>query len=266
MDFRYRYLPLFVAFCIASVAIQGCHDRNRESAWNGTWKLNVSKSEAYGRYSTIAIAPNGVVTLTNEAFSFNFRCNNEEFQNGAARSTACTALNARQWKLTNRTNGKDTGTAIWDISPDSRTLTIRPNTFQGDGTQSSSELIYARRGGTKGFAGRWQQITPLRSRPNVLDVALNGQRLHLAYPEIGQYSDSPLDGSIVPVHGPLVQPGASISVRAISPREFYTEQIVSGRVIRKGSMDIGEDGRTLLAESWTPANPDEKDRLVYDKQ
>lgn len=161
MDFRYSSLRLYATLYIAALMIQGCHSRNGESVWNGTWRLNGPKSEAYGRYFMIAIAPDGVVTLTNEASSFNFRCNDKEFQNGAAHTSACIALNLRQWEVTNRINGKDTGTAIWDISADDQTLTIRPN------TQRSSELTYARRGGTKGFAGKWQQTTPLRSRPNV---------------------------------------------------------------------------------------------------
>lgn len=255
-----RYLRLCAAFCIASLAIQGCQRLKRESAWNGTWKLSMSKSQAYGRYVTIAIAPDEVVTLTNETISVNFRCNNQEFQNGSARTSACMALNASQWKLTNRINGKVTGAAIWDVSSDGRTLTIR------NGTSGASEFIYVRRDGANGFAGRWQQTAPLRSVVKTLVIAQNGQYLHLASPETGQYSDSPLDGAAVPIHGPLVWLGVTGSVRAISPRQFDTQTMYSGKVIRKGTMELSGDGRTLLTESWRPDDPDEKDRLVYDRQ
>jgi hypothetical protein len=254
------YLRLCVAFCIVSLAIQGCKDRNRESVWNGTWMLSMSKSQAHGRYITIAIAPDTGVTLTNDVGSLNFRCDDQEFQNGSAHTSACRALNARQWKLTNRINGKVTEAAIWGISPDDQTLTIR------NGNSGASEFVYARRGGANGFAGRWQETTPLRALLKLMVVALNGQHLHLAYPETGEYSDSPIDGSIVPVHGLLVWPGTTISVKAISPREFDTQTMYSGKAVHKSTMELSEDGRSLLAESWRPDDPDEKDRLVYDKQ
>jgi len=267
MDFRSRYLRLCTGLCIASLAIQGCKDPNRESVWNGTWKLNVSESQAYGGYFTLGIAPDGVVTVTNEAYTSNFECNSKEFKNGAGHSIVCTPLNSRQWKLTTRTDdGKDTGTSVWEVSSDGKTLTVLSNELQADGTRRSNEITYTRRAGTNGFAGRWQNTTPLKSHPRILDIALNGKLLHLAYPEIGQYSDSPLDGSIVPLHGPRVQPGSSISVKAMSSREFYSQLIFSGRVIRKVTMNISEDGRTLVQESWASDNPNERDRLVYNKQ
>jgi len=204
--------------------------------------------------------------VTNEANSFDFRCNKKEFQNGADHTTVCTPVNGSQWKLTRRINGKVSGIFVWDISSDGKTFVIRSSELHSDGTQGASETTFKRLSGTNGFAGRWQEATPLKLRPKVLDVAVVGQRLHLAYPDTGQYSDSTFDGSIVPIHGPRVRSGSAISARAIGPRDFQIQLMLSGQVIRKGTLDISEDGRTLFQESWTPENPDEKDRLVYDKQ
>jgi hypothetical protein len=97
-------------------------------------------------------------------------------------------------------------------------------------------------------------------------IELDGQHLHLGYPETGTSSDSLLDGSITPIQGPLVWPHATISVKAISPQELDTRTMYSGKVAREGTMELSEDGRTLVVESWTPDNPDEKDRLIYEKQ
>jgi hypothetical protein len=266
MESGCSYLRLCVVFCIVSLSMVGCKSRTRESVWNGSWKLNASRSQSYGSYFTVGIAPTGVVTVTNEANSFSFRCNGSEFQNGAGHTTVCTPANDSQWRLTGKSNGKDSNESIWDISPDGKVLTIRSSDFHPDGTQGLSKTSFTRRGGTSGFAGRWQDTAPLRSRPKTLDIALDGQHLHFAYPEIGQYSDSPLDGSIVPIHGPRVRPGSAMSLKAIGPREFRTQLIFSGHVIRNGTLDISEDGRTLLQETWEPEDQEEKDRLVYDKQ
>jgi hypothetical protein len=257
---------LCVVLSVALLTIVACGYRNRELDWNGTWNLNMSESQAYGSYFTVGIDPNGVVTVTNEANSFNFRCNNEEFQNGAGYTTVCTPVSGNQWKLTRRIGGMVSGMFVWDISSDGETFVIRASELHPDGAQDASETTFKRRGGTKGFAGRWQEATPLRSRPKILEVVEDGRHLHLAYPDIGQYSDSPLDGSTAPIHGPRVRSGFEISVRAISSREFQTHLILSGQMIRQGTLEISEDGRTLIQESWAPKNPDEKDRLVYDKQ
>jgi hypothetical protein len=153
------------------------------------------------------------------------------------------------------------------LSLDGKSLTIQPLNFDETPDVSGRTKVYARRSGTNGFAGRWQDTAPpLSSRPKILDVALNGGRLHLAFPELGQHSDPPIDGSVVPTYGPSVSPGAGISVKAISPREFSVEYVFSGRVIRKGTISLSGDGRTLLRESWATGDPDQSDRLVYDKE
>lgn len=256
---------LCIILSAVSLFIGGCKDSNR-TLWDGTWALNGSKSQAYGSYFTVVIDSNSVVTVVNEAYSFRFQCNNKEFENGEGHTIICASISGNQWRLTRRSNGKDSGTSIWNISADGKTLTIHSSEVRSNETQGLHETEFMRRSGTRGFAGRWQDKAPFRSRPSILNVALDGHRLHLAYPSIGQYSDSPLDGTSVPVHGPRVRPGTAIVVRLIDPREFSTRLTFSGQVIREGTLGVSEDGRTLLQESWDPKNPDEKDHLVYDKQ
>lgn len=259
MNSRYRYRRFCVRLCIALLALVGCKNRNQESAWNGTWKMNLAESRPHGAYFTVGIAPDGLVTVANAAYSYSFRCNDKEFQSEDGRTTVCVAKNNRQWILTYKTHGKDTGTYIWDISPDDNTLKIHSS-------QGSGESTFTRRDGMNGIAGRWQETDALRLRPKILQLALEGRRLHFVYPEVGQYTDSPLDGTIVPIHGPRVRQGMTYSVKAISPQELQTQMMFSGRVIHQGTLAISEDGRVLYQEFWSPENPGEKDRLVYDKQ
>ncbi len=185
---------------------------------------------------------------------------------GINQTTVCSSVNGSEWKMIGRRNGKETQTSFWNISLDGKTFTTRTNRLHPDGTQTFSEKIFTRKAGTVGFPGRWQEPTPLDSLDTVLQIELNGTRLHLAYPDIGEYSDSPIDGSVVPVQGLRVAPKLAISTREISPLEFDTKTILSGRVIREGTIRISESDRTLVQESWGVQHPDEKDRLVYDKQ
>jgi hypothetical protein len=262
---RHTCLRLCAILCTASLALTGCKT-STQSAWSGTWKLNLAKSQAYSHF-TIAIAPGGIVTETSETRSVSFRCNNQdEFQMGLGQTTICATVNDKHWLMKNKVCGKVAQMTSWDISPDGRTLTIRSARVLRDKPQPLNEHIWTRASGTNGFAGRWQDTTPLKSRPKVLSISLDSQRLFLAYPDVDQFSEMPLDGSAVPVNSPRILPGFTTAIKAIKPREFDTQTMRGGKVTREGTYTLSDDGRTLLQQFWTPDDPAEKDRMVYDKQ
>lgn len=84
-------------------------------------------------------------------------------------------------------------------------------------------------------------------------------------PETGQYSDAPTDGEYLPVYGPRVRPGTTIAVEACGALKLCTQTAFDGRVIRRNTLTVSRDGRTLSEESWMVANPSERDVLLYNK-
>lgn len=264
-SFARRICPCLV-FTMAALTFSGCHHKGRPAAWNGIWKLNAAKSRVHGAYFTIMIAPNGDVRITNEAYSFSFRCDGKEFSNGTNHTTLCTPVSANEWRLTGKSNGGSPHISIWDLSSDGRTLAICGSEIQPDGSEKPSEIIYERRSQGTGFAGRWQETMPLKTRPKLLVTALRGDILHLAYPEIGQYSDAPVGGTSVPLHGPRVHTGSEISITASGPQGFHTQIIFQGHVVREGTLSLSTDGKTLRQESWTPLKPSEMEVLIYDRE
>lgn len=240
------------------------------AAWNGNWKLNTAKSQVQGgAYMTIAMLPEGQMRLTNDGFNFDFRCDGRDFPNPNGRdlTTSCLQASAAEWKLIYKRNGITTTEALWDLSPDAKVLTIHSKSIQPDGSSKSFEHIFHRNGAGSSISGRWENVNPFESRTPILSLSLAGGKLHYAYPGIGQYVDAPLDGTTAPVHtGPQARQGFSMSIRQEGPLQMHTRQSFEGRVIREGTLKLGDDGRTITQESWAPERTSEKDSLVYEKQ
>lgn len=152
-----------------------------------------------------------------------------------------------------------------ELSADGKTLTVKETSIQADGPVKPREIVYLRTSASTGFAGGWKNIKRLGSRPQLL-LALNERSLHIAFSESGQYVDPPLDGSDAPMHGPGIPQGLTMAVTPRGPQEFLTLKKVGEQITNQGSLRLSADGRTLVEEYWHPSTPDQKVRLVYDKQ
>ena len=99
-----------------------------------------------------------------------------------------------------------------------------------------------------------------------LNLSLNDGRFHYGFPEFREYVDAPIDGTSAPLHAPAWQRvGFAMSIRPEGPRQMHIENSFEGRVIRKGTLKLSEDGRTVISESWVADRPDERDSVVYEK-
>ena len=258
-------LRLCAGLCVALLAVEGCSNPNRYAAWNGTWKLNIAESQAHN-YLSIGVGPDGVATVTTEGMDFSYRCDGSAISMGQGRTGFCNPVNEAEWKISYKINGQDSGTSLWDLSPDQNTFAVRAMKSGTDAALGYKDIsTYTRRSGTKGFAGRWEADDPFRARFKTLRLEIHGGYLRWVDPQFGQYYDAPLNGITVPIQRSL-RVGEGVSVRPMSSKEFYIEWSVAGRIIRGGTFDMGDDGRTMVERSWKLANPEDQDRLVYEKQ
>jgi hypothetical protein len=245
------------------VVAVGC--RKTSPDWNGTWKLNESKSSIPGPSFSITILPTGEYHLDNGTNSYDFRCDGREYTTATNRTLSCLQTSASVIDTTSKENGAKVGTAHWSLSPDERTLAIKATSFQTNGSAKSRENVYTRTSASAGFAGGWRDTKRLESRPELL-LLLNDQRLHIAFPDSGQFTDPPLDGSEAAMYGPGVSEGMTMAIRPHGPQEFFTSRKLRGQIISEGSLRISADGHTLVEEYWRPDRFDEKAVLVYERQ
>jgi hypothetical protein len=254
-------LPLFI--CAIAVAFEGCYVG--PSIWDGQWTLNKLKSDYGGPTFSIAISPSGEYQIDNGAYDYSFRCDGKEYPAPSGNTTSCTQVSALAIALRQRTSGDAAATTRWEVSADGKTLTTWGKKIQPDGSLRPEEKVFERISGASGFSGRWRETKPLESLSRTAVLVLNHGAFHLEFPDIGQFSDSRANEAASPVRGLNEPLGFSRSVRILDARQLQTEDSFAGRIIRRTTWRISENGRTLYVESWAPESPAQKDLLVYER-
>jgi hypothetical protein len=233
-------LPFLLFIGTIALLVVGCS--GAQSVWDGRWKLNELKSNAIGPTFSIAVSPAGEYRVDNEAFGYSFRCDGREYPTGSGHTTSCDQINPLTITLTGKTNGALVTNTQWELSKDGKTLTTKGKSVQPDGSSKNVERVFERITAASGFAGRWKDTKPFDSQPRILVLALNHGVLHREYPDIGQFSDSPVNGTDVAVHGPKVPRGTTTSVKMQNPNQLEGEVSFAGRAVRRSNMRLSDNG------------------------
>jgi hypothetical protein len=251
--------------CVAVIFTAAVSCGVPSKAWNGTWKLNVSKSHIPGNSFIITTTPAGEYHFDDGTNSFNFRCDGKEYPTVANRTLSCIQKSEFLMDSTSKENGKIAATIRRELSADGKMLTHKGTVIRTDGSVKSIENVYTRTSGSMGFAGGWRNTYQGESHSQ-MRLALSERSLHLEYIEHEQYYDLPLDGSDAMMHGQWISQGLTMSIKPHGPWEFLTFLKQQGEVLSQGSMRVSPDGRTLIEEYWRPDKPDERAVFLYEKQ
>lgn len=249
-----------VLSCAVIVAI-GCRAPSPE--WNGTWKLDASRSSYRGPVLTISIAPDGEYRF-DESSRQSLRCDGKEQPVGNNRTRVCIKHGTTLY-MTLRENGIKTTETRDDLSSDGRVLTITVTRFRPEGPASTSQILFLRLSGpSNDFVGQWRDTSFLRRQASIV-LRLTTQTLHIEYPGTGQYVDASLDGFDAAVHG-NTPPGTTYAVRPHGRREFLFLSKRNGSPYSQGSLALSWDGSAITISWWNPDRPNVIATLVYEKQ
>jgi hypothetical protein len=249
------------AVLISAVALR-CY--GAPGVWNGTWKLNSSKSSIPGPSFTITISPTGEYHVNDGTSTSKFRCDGKEYPTVTHRMILCTRKTSSLMDIVLKENGTKIGTAHWALSADGKMLIVQQTSTQRDGSVRTRENVYSRTSTSRGFAGDWRDTKRLSSRQ--ISLRLDDKSLHVVFVESGQFSDLPLDGSDAVMHGPGVPQGLTMAITPNGAQEFLTVKKFNGEIINQGSLKLSRDGRTLVEEYSRPDKSDERAVLVYERQ
>jgi hypothetical protein len=250
----------WVVFC-ALFATQGC--RAPSPDWNGTWKLNPTKSSFQGTVFTISISTDGEYRYDDGHSSFTFRCDGKDRPIGNNRTRACVKSGAALLDITQKENGVEANATHWELSTDGKAFTSTVTGFRPSGSVTS-QTIFSRLSGSNDFAGQWRNTSYLQQHAD-MTLRFDNQALHIDYPSAGQHIDAPLDGVDAAVHGPHVD-GTTYAVRLAGRRELLSLTKRNSKVFSQGSLKLSNDGRTITDTWWNPDRPDDKGTLVYEKK
>jgi hypothetical protein len=251
----------WVILC-ALVATSGCHAPSPD--WNGTWKLNPTKSSYQGQVLTISISADGEYRF-DESSSHTLRCDGKDRAIGNNRTLACVRGGVTTLDIFLKENGVKTRATHDELSADGKAFTTTVTEFRPNGPVVTSQIIFSRVSGASGFAGQWRDTSYVQQHAD-MTLRLDKQALHIDYPNAGQQIDAPLDGAEAAVRGPHVLEGSTFAVRPAGRREFRTVAERQGKLFSRGTLELSNDGRVITDSWWNPSQPADKGTLVYDRK
>jgi hypothetical protein len=251
----------WIVFC-ALAATQGC--RSPSPDWNGTWKLNPTKSSFQGQVFTISISGDGEYRFHGYS-SFTLRCDGKDRPIRNNRTLACVKSGDTVLDIIQKENGVKTRATRDELSTGGKVFTTTVTEFRPNGPFITSQLIFSRLSGANDFAGEWRETSYVQQHAD-MTLRLDDQALHIDYPGAGEQIDAPLNGVEAAVRGPHVLEGTSRTVRPAGNREFLMVTKRHGEVFTQGSLELSKDGRTITDSWWHPDRPADKATLVYDKR
>ena len=160
------------------------------------------------------------------------------------------------------------------LSPDGTRLLGRRTSIGEDGREDGHDIVSLRVGSGKGLAGTWREQPPahdaVRERPShtprqpywIISQDAAGIMTWRVVAS-GEVLKGAADGRRYPSAGPRQPAGRSVSIRALGPRHLQFLIYDNGHLVTRTDETLSADGRRWTDLIWTPAHPDEKDRLVY---
>src|SRR6202041_2831331 len=174
---------VWVIACVLGITL-GC--RTPSSDWNGTWKLNPSKSNFHGPILSISISTDGEYHYEDGSSSFAFRCDKKDRPIRNNRTLACVRSSATVLDLTQKEDGVKTNAYHWELSADGKVLTATATEFRPSGPVVKGRVVTSRLSGANDFVGQWQDTSYLQRHAD-MTLSLDSQTLHISYPGAGQY-------------------------------------------------------------------------------
>lgn len=160
------------------------------------------------------------------------------------------------------------------LSPDGTRLVGRRTSIGQDGREDGHAIVSLRVGSGTGLAGTWREQPPARDtvRENashaprqpywIISEDTAGIMTWRVVPT-GEVLKGAVDGRRYPSAGPRQPAARSFSIKVLSPRHLQFFIYDGNHLVTRTDETLSSDGRRWTDLIWTPAHPDEKDRLVY---
>jgi hypothetical protein len=255
--------------CILLVALAyltaGCV---KDDAFIGTWTFDPKRSDIVADDLIFTRAPDGRIHSEGggtAAYDFRFDGGDSVTANGRVVSWVTVAEG--EWTMTKRRDGKVVETTRVKLADDQRTLTTAAVGVLPDGSDFTRTTTYRRIAGHEGLLGRWHSVkvdTGATWDGYVISRNAAGE-MTWEIPTDHQVITGPFDGSDLPIKGPGVPPGATLSARRESDRQLSITMKVDGTVTEYGTVTVSADGQSMTEVSWPPGQEDRKSKAVYVK-
>ncbi len=251
---------------LLAATLCSCTLRAADNPFEGKWKLNPSKSVLTDQMKVEAAGPNKYV--------LNFSGDNRETVVADGTDQPClfgttcsiTVLAPDTWKMSRKTDGHLTISAIWKLSTDGNTLTDDFTGYRADGSTSNLLYVYKRTAGTSGFAGTWESTSEQVSSAYEIEIqGFEGDGLSFLNPSQKMTTNMKFDGKDYPTQGPNMPAGATMSGRRLNDRSVEVSQKIDGKVLYTQQVEVSSDGKSLTMTIHIPGR-NKPDIQVFERE
>jgi hypothetical protein len=233
----------------------------------GDWKLDPSRSKLTDVMK--------VDRLSSNKYTFDFGVDSPETividgtdQSGTAGTTLSVSV-ARPdaWKVVRKKDGRMLLTANWKLSKDGNVLTDTFNAISPNGSTSTVDYVYQRKGEGSGFAGTWVSTSEVVNFVYVLQIRpYEEDGLSIINSSSQLTRNMKQDGKDYPNIGANAAVVAASSVRRLDERTLeLTDKKSNGKVYDTQQIKLSSDLKALTMTIHT-AGRDEPNILVFERQ
>jgi hypothetical protein len=235
-----------------------------DSAFGGTWQLDVAKSTFAGDPLTFAALPGGKVRFSSgQTIAYVFACDGKAYKTISDSSVSCARVSPLVYRFTYVNGGKTTGIETDTLAADGKTFTsVEVHPLERG---SSTTKRYTRIGNGAGLIGTWTTPGDPNRKPKLLTITATAKSVSLTM-NGGASLTIPLDGSKFVFTGPGVPKDAYIVGKALGNDEVDFTQMLGSRDIGESMWQLGKDRKTLVWTSWRPGARNNPTIAVYAKQ
>jgi hypothetical protein len=238
------------------------------SLWDGTWKLDRSKSHLTGDSFTYSKTGDGMWLITAGQVKIPFAPDGKPYPVLDPDHTMIATMNGDHgMTFVDQFKGKTTSTMKETLSADGSTLTDESTGVHADGSTYTSSETSKHVGPGTGFLGKWVSTKEKSSTEGtiVISTAADGM-VSLSYPMSKETVVGKHDGTPLPINGPRVPAGVTIAYKVVSPVRVDYKVTLNSKPVAEGYEMLAADGKSFADTSWPPGQMAEKTTAVYVKQ
>lgn len=218
--------------------------------YTGRWQVNEDKSD-YGPAFSFAREPSGGLRLTQGGSSYVVRFDGNEYPHPLGGVVRWTRLDDRSWETAYTQDGKLLGNAIYQLSTDARTLTVRQKSGTG------LPLVYRRTSGEQqDLVGSWSLKTASEA---TLELAV-GEGYDLVVTQGRAKVKAKFDGrDYHPDAGP-----EAVRIAKVGNDGFSMTVSINDKPVAVDTFTVSMDGQTLTKVGGAPGQPPNH-TIVYER-
>jgi hypothetical protein len=238
------------------------------SPWDGTYKLDRSKSHLTGDSFTYSKTANGMWHVSFGDLGYDFAPDGKPYPVFDADHTTTTTMNGDHTLImVNAFKGKTTATTKETLSADGTTLTDETSGTRADGTTYTSSYTSKRSGPGTGFFGKWVSTKESSSAESIITISTAADgTVTMTYPGSKDSLVTKLDGTPASPTGPREVKDVTVTYKKVSATRLEYTVNLKGKKVAEGYDTLSADGKIFSETSWAPGKMDEKTTSVYIKQ